>query len=32
MHWDHCQNTNLFLNARVLVNPTEIDYARNPNQ
>ena len=32
MHWDHCQNTDLFLNARVLVNPTEIDYARNPNQ
>jgi glyoxylase-like metal-dependent hydrolase (beta-lactamase superfamily II) len=32
MHWDHCQNTDLFRNARVLVNPTEIDYARNPNQ
>ncbi len=32
MHWDHCQNTDLFKNARVLVNPTEIDYARNPNQ
>ena len=32
MHWDHCQNTDLFRNARVLVNPTEIDYARNPNK
>ena len=31
MHWDHCQNTDLFRNARVLVNPVEIDYARNPN-
>ncbi len=31
MHWDHCQNTDLFKNARVVVNPTEIDYARNPN-
>ncbi len=32
MHWDHCQNTDFFRNARVLVNPTEIDYARNPNR
>lgn len=32
MHWDHCENTDLFRNARVLVNPTEIDYARSPNQ
>ena len=32
MHWDHCQNTDLFKKARVLVNPTEIDYARSPNQ
>jgi N-acyl homoserine lactone hydrolase len=32
MHWDHCQNTDLFRNARVLVNPAEIDYARNPNR
>ena len=32
MHWDHCQNTDLFTNARVLVHPTEIDYARNPNK
>ena len=32
MHWDHCQNTDLFTKARVLVNPTEIDYARAPNK
>ena len=32
MHWDHCQNTDLFPNARVLLHPTEMDYARNPNQ
>ena len=32
MHWDHCQNTDLFRNARILVHPTEMDYARNPNQ
>ncbi len=31
MHWDHCQNTDLFKNARILVHPTELDYARNPN-
>ncbi len=30
LHWDHCQNTDLFSNARILVNPTELDYARNP--
>ena len=32
MHWDHCQNTDMFRNARVLVHPTELDYARNPNR
>jgi len=30
LHWDHCQNTDLFSNARILVNPKELDYARNP--
>ena len=30
MHWDHCQNTDLFRNARVLVHPRELDYNRNP--
>ena len=32
MHWDHCQNTDLFRNARILLNPTEMDYAHNPNR
>ncbi len=32
MHWDHCQNTDMFRNARILVHPTELDYARNPNR
>ncbi len=32
MHWDHCQNTDLFRNARILVHPTELDYARNPHR
>ena len=32
MHWDHCQNTDLFRNARILVHPAELDYARNPNR
>ena len=31
MHWDHCQNADLFGNARVLVHPKEIDYAYDPN-
>ena len=22
MHWDHCQNSDLFRNARILVHPT----------
>ena len=32
MHWDHCQNTDLFPNARVLLHPTEMDYALSPNR
>ena len=24
MHWDHCQNTDLFPNARILVHPKEL--------
>ena len=32
MHWDHCQNTDLFKTARILVHPRELDYARNPNR
>lgn len=31
LHWDHCQNTDMFPNSRILVNPVEYDYARNPN-
>jgi len=30
LHWDQCQNTDLFPNARILVHPKELDYARNP--
>ena len=30
LHWDHCQNTDLFTNARILVSPQELDYAKNP--
>jgi len=32
LHWDHCQNTDPFRNARILVHPTEMDYARNPTR
>ena len=31
LHWDHCQNTDLFGNTRILVHPVELDYTRNPN-
>ena len=30
LHWDQCQNTDLFPNACILVHPKELDYARNP--
>jgi N-acyl homoserine lactone hydrolase len=32
LHWDHCQNTDLFKNARILLHPKELDYARNPRR
>ena len=32
LHWDHCQNTDLFNHSRILVHPKEIDYAKNPNR
>ena len=32
LHWDHCQNVDLFGNARVLVHPKELDYARSPKR
>ena len=31
LHWDHCLNTDLFRNSRILVHPTELDYAHHPN-
>ena len=31
LHWDHCQNTDLFRDARILLHPKELDYGRNPN-
>ena len=32
MHWDHCQNIDMFRDARVLVHPKELDYSRSPNR
>ena len=32
LHWDHCQNTDLFTQSRILVHPRELDYAKNPNR
>ena len=31
LHWDHCQNVDLFPDASILVHPKEIDYNKNPN-
>ena len=31
LHWDHCQNADLFKGARIALHPREIDYARNPS-
>ena len=30
LHWDHCQNTDLFGKARIALHPKELDYARSP--
>ena len=30
LHWDHCQNTDLFTNSKILVHPRELDYAKSP--
>jgi len=30
LHWDHSSNNHLFPNARVVVQQSEVDYARNP--
>ena len=29
-HWDHCQNTDLFPNAELVVHAKELEYSRNP--
>ena len=31
-HWDHCQNIDLFPNARILIHPKELEYARDPRR
>lgn len=30
LHWDHCSNNDLFLNARVIVQKSELEYAVDP--
>ena len=29
-HWDHCQNTDLFPNAEIILHEKELEYTRNP--
>ena len=29
-HWDHCQNTDLFPNADIILHEKELEYTRNP--
>ena len=29
-HWDHCQNTELFPNAEIIIHAKELEYSRNP--
>jgi len=31
-HWDHCQNIDMFPNARILIHPKELEYAASPNR
>ena len=31
-HWDHCQNIDMFPNARVLIHPRELEYAASPKR
>ena len=31
-HWDHCQNIDMFPNARILIHPNELDYAASPKR
>src|SRR3989344_8853657 len=30
LHWDHCQNIELFTHAKLLVQKKELEYAKNP--
>jgi glyoxylase-like metal-dependent hydrolase (beta-lactamase superfamily II) len=30
MHWDHCQNTDLFISSSIIIHSHEIDYMKNP--
>ena len=30
-HWDHAQNFDLFPDAEMVIHPSELEYARNPN-
>ena len=31
-HWDHCQNIDMFPNARILIHPNELEYAASPKR
>ena len=31
-HWDHCQNIDMFPNAKILIHPKELEYARDPKR
>ena len=31
-HWDHCQNTDMFPNAKILMHPRELEYATSPKK
>ena len=31
-HWDHCQNIDMFPNAKILMHPRELEYAASPRK
>ena len=31
-HWDHCQNIDMFPNAKILISPKELEYAHSPKR
>ena len=31
-HWDHCQNIDMFPNARIVIHPRELEYAGSPKR